>query len=1469
MNSRIIPLLFLAVCASALSAQGFLEIDGGQSSGPRTNLWPATTVVWSELIDVPGATALQVRFENVRLDSDLDAIIVTGITDGAVQRLNAESLKLWRNHTAWFNGSTVAVALELAPGSHGYLEIAGALADQPPVFQETICGTGDNRTVTTDVRVCRVVSSANLNCGLPGPCAASAFMISNTSTILTARHVAILNIFTIAEFNVPISQTSGAIVHPAPADQYPIDQASVQMSAASVVGDDWAVARLHPNANGDTAVSRQGTGFALAGSIPIPGTTIRITGFGIDNTPDGSRHHACQTHTGPFVIGVGNTLNYSVDTENGNSGSAVRNNVTGQVIGIHTNGGCTSTGGSNAGTSILNSGLQSAITAVSGCANANLSSGSPVVAVCTPTIYNFAPAVGKWSGVAVSSASDWDIGVETNPGSGTEVTSTFGAGTCDFVLANGHLGSVAPTSGRAFRFSGTSDARIEAHDATLVTVGASTGASWSSTRIFRLFEFNVTSSGSYDVTITGDSALGWRLYSPQTNANWRSRSGATSVASGAVSGGTAGVTLGTGWHAIAVFKNDGPASLPNIDLDILVCPGTTPVPVPINTPTAITNACQEFSLTPTAGTWNVVGISSPSAWSVALGGGYSSSSSDLDMVVANGNLGAISPTNGHFLRTSGTAEGTAMFRTSTALSVGSNSLMTINSGQNLIARHFNITSAGTYMVTLTGEAPANTFFRIFAPGSNSAWRPRGNAIASGAATGAAITENLATGVHLLVLYKNGAPVTDGFSMMANVCSATAATALTQNSVLALTTACEPYSITYDAGSFNLVAVNTDTAGSSDWDIGMGDAFSRNGGSITDYVLSNGNLGTPLTSGVASRFSGTGSGRLQHGFHVQLSLGIQYNAGWPANYVARVFEFDITTAGSYDVTLGGSNELGWRLHEPGTNPNWRGRSESVLASGTVGGATSTLSLAIGSYAIIVLRDGGAAASSLSFNLLVEPTPNPVPTITSLSPNAALAGTGTFNLTVNGASFVNGAVVRWNGAPLATNFVNSGQLTANVTSGLIAVGGLASVTVFNPAPGGGQSNGGTFTINNPVPTLTSLGVSSRPVGSAAFNLLINGSGFNSQTVARWNGNALPTIFVNSGTVSATISAALQSVATTANISCLNPLPGGGVTGNLSFQVTNPAPTITSLSQTSAVVGSGSVVLTVIGNNFVPSSVVRWNASNLATSFISANQLSAVIPPIFIEDLVNGNIRVFNPSPGGGLSTPVVFSKIAPLIASIAPTTMPLLTLVSPPQLITISGANFLPGTIAYANSTPLPTTFVNSSTVTCLVGPTVPQALLIGGIAIAVENSHLGWSNAKGLRVSVGNNQGTLVRHPLNPNPGETYAAFFEGGYPLAPLTMIIDVTNPAPVHPFPNAAGGYVLSVRPAAIGDPTWLALDGIGIYGPPIPLAFNATGTATFPGFVAPNPPVGVNLTVQAVFLDPTSAFGYHLTWGRFPDSL
>jgi hypothetical protein len=86
-------------------------------------------------------------------------------------------------------------------------------------------------------------------------------------------------------------------------------------------------------------------------------------------------------------------------------------------------------------------------------------------------------------------------------------------------------------------------------------------------------------------------------------------------------------------------------------------------------------------------------------------------------------------------------------------------------------------------------------------------------------------------------------------------------------------------------------------------------------------------------------------------------------------------------------------------------------------------------------------------------------NSVPTIASLSPNSAIAGGAAFTLTVNGMSFVNGAVVRWNGSDRSTAFVSNTRLTASINAADIATAGAA----FNPAPGGGVSNALNFTIN----------------------------------------------------------------------------------------------------------------------------------------------------------------------------------------------------------------------------------------------------------------------------------------------------------------------------------------------------------------------------------------------------------------------
>ncbi len=60
-------------------------------------------------------------------------------------------------------------------------------------------------------------------------------------------------------------------------------------------------------------------------------------------------------------------------------------------------------------------------------------------------------------------------------------------------------------------------------------------------------------------------------------------------------------------------------------------------------------------------------------------------------------------------------------------------------------------------------------------------------------------------------------------------------------------------------------------------------------------------------------------------------------------------------------------------------------------------------------------------------------------------------------------MNASVVRWGwGAWLPTTYGNGTSLTAQVTAAQIASIGLVSVTVFNPAPGGGESQPLTITI-----------------------------------------------------------------------------------------------------------------------------------------------------------------------------------------------------------------------------------------------------------------------------------------------------------------------------------------------------------------------------------------------------------------------
>jgi len=180
------------------------------------------------------------------------------------------------------------------------------------------------------------------------------------------------------------------------------------------------------------------------------------------------------------------------------------------------------------------------------------------------------------------------------------------------------------------------------------------------------------------------------------------------------------------------------------------------------------------------------------------------------------------------------------------------------------------------------------------------------------------------------------------------------------------------------------------------------------------------------------------------------------------------------------------------------------------------------------------------------------PNPVPTVTSLLPSSAIAGSAGFTLTVNGANFVSTSVVNWAGSPRATTFVSATQITATINAADVAKAGMFKVTVTNPAPGGGTSAAFNFVVDNPLPTLTSILPSSATHGGPAFKLTATGTNYVVGSIIEWNGTKLTTKYVSSTTLTATVPSADITTAGTASVTVVNPTPGGGTSAAATFTI-----------------------------------------------------------------------------------------------------------------------------------------------------------------------------------------------------------------------------------------------------------------------------------------------------------------------------
>ena len=442
--------------------------------------------------------------------------------------------------------------------------------------------------------------------------------------------------------------------------------------------------------------------------------------------------------------------------------------------------------------------------------------------------------------------------------------------------------------------------------------------------------------------------------------------------------------------------------------------------------------------------------------------------------------------------------------------------------------------------------------------------------------------------------------------------------------------------TGSAGSLTPVACNDDI----------------NPGIVTQSQLS----GVPLTAGTTyyievSSFGPPDPNPVALGGKSQFNFS--YNSGL----------YPTPTITSISPTSANSGDPGFTLTVNGTN-FFNGSGVDFINS-----ATSYGSLLITTYISPTQLTASIPASSITlpgtFNVeVVSPGPNypvsnavsftvnvgvyPLPTLTSISPTTVIAGSFPFQIIADGKNFAPGAVLNFNGLAKTTTGGSTLNVYANISTSDITTPGTVQVTVTNPAPGGGTSAPQPFVIAQPtvVPSITSLSPASVAAGFPV-NLTINGTGFTqgaTLSVGGLGGNYYITNFVSSTQLSVPNFA--SNGVGTLPVYVIDP-PPAGTSPAFNLAVTQPpAPTITSISPTSAQTGA-QITLTINGSHFQPGASILFNnqtnftyntnnagATQLTTSLILGGVAAGTYP-----------ITVVNLTPTSVSSNSVNFAVTGP--------------------------------------------------------------------------------------------------------------------------------------------------------------------------------------------------------------------------------
>jgi V8-like Glu-specific endopeptidase len=326
------------------------ELESGYFDGSGT-LGANPKEVFTGYVEIHDVPWIQLHFLDFNLGKK-SYLIIRSLKDNLWQKLDAVSIEQWQHFSAFFNGNAVEIKLFAAPGDRElFIKINQVVVGEWMIGDPflSICGPTDDRIPSDQPATGRLL---NVGC--------TAWIIPN-GKFVSAGHCLDGSSSNVVEFNVPPSLPGGQIQHPGPEDQYSVD-VSTKIFTDGGIGNDWGVFEVFPNSvTGLMPKEAQNAYWPLVQDLGPD--SIRITGYGVD---DGIANQTQQTHIGPNAGSSGTTMRYVTDTQGGNSGSPVIDGLNNVAVGVHTHGGCTSSGGNNNGTSTFHAAFWAAVDQGSG-----------------------------------------------------------------------------------------------------------------------------------------------------------------------------------------------------------------------------------------------------------------------------------------------------------------------------------------------------------------------------------------------------------------------------------------------------------------------------------------------------------------------------------------------------------------------------------------------------------------------------------------------------------------------------------------------------------------------------------------------------------------------------------------------------------------------------------------------------------------------------------------------------------------------------------------------------------------------------------------------------------------------------------------------------------------------------------------------------------------------------------------------